>query len=90
LDEFHCVIGLEQLRAIHLNDSMMPFASRKDRHATIGEGQIGKEALLNVVRNPRLRGIPIYLETPLDDEGHKEEIQMMKENLYGVYDTALF
>ncbi len=90
LDEFDQILGIEQLKAIHLNDSMMPFASKKDRHATIGNGEIGKEALLNVLRNPRLAGIPIYLETPLDDDGHKEEIQMMKENLYGIYDTTLF
>ena len=81
LEEFDEVLGLSLLRAIHLNDSMMPFASRKDRHATIGDGEIGLEALLNVLRHPKLQGIPVYLETPLDDAGHKEEIQMIRECL---------
>ena len=64
-----------------MNDSMMPFGAKKDRHATLGDGEIGLEALLNVMRHPRLQGIPIYLETPLDDEGHKEEIAMIRERL---------
>ena len=81
LDELDENIGLSYLRAIHLNDSMMPFDSRKDRHATIGEGKIGLEALMKVVTNPKLAGIPFYLETPLDDAGHKQEIQMIKEYL---------
>lgn len=81
LDELDENIGLSYLRAIHLNDSMMPFGSRKDRHATIGDGEIGLEALMRVITNPRLAGIPFYLETPLDDAGHKQEIQMIKEYL---------
>lgn len=81
LDEFDSVLGLDLLKAIHMNDSMMPFGAHKDRHATIGDGQIGLEALLNVMRHPKLQGIPIYLETPLEDEGHKVEIQMLKEKL---------
>lgn len=81
LEEFDEVLGLSLLRAIHLNDSMMPFASRKDRHATIGDGEIGLEALLNVLRHPKLQGIPVYFETPLDDAGHKEEIKMIREQL---------
>ncbi len=81
LDELDENIGLSYLRAIHLNDSMMPFGSRKDRHATIGDGEIGLEALMKVITNPRLAGIPFYLETPLDDAGHKQEIQMIKEYL---------
>lgn len=81
LEEFDEVLGLSLLQAIHLNDSMMPFASRKDRHATIGDGEIGLEALLNVLRHPKLQGIPVYLETPLDDAGHKEEIKMIREYL---------
>ena len=60
---------------------MMPFGSRKDRHATIGDGEIGLEALMKVITNPRLAGIPFYLETPLDDAEHKQEIQMIKEYL---------
>lgn len=81
LDELDENIGLSYLRAIHLNDSMMPFGSKKDRHATIGDGEIGLEALMKVITNPRLAGIPFYMETPLDDAGHKKEIQMIKEYL---------
>lgn len=81
LEEFDEILGLSLLKAIHLNDSMMPFASRKDRHATIGDGEIGLEALLNVLKHPKLQGIPVYLETPLDDAGHKEEIKMIREHL---------
>ena len=81
LSEFDRVLGLGLLRAIHFNDSMMPFASRKDRHATIGDGEIGLEALLGVMRHPALKDLPFYLETPLEDAGHKQEIQMIKEKL---------
>ena len=81
LEEFDRILGLDLLKAIHMNDSMMPFGAHKDRHATIGDGEIGKAALLNVMRHPRLQGIPIYLETPLDDDGHKEELIMIKEEL---------
>lgn len=84
IEEFDQVLGLENLKAIHLNDSMMPFNSRKDRHATIGNGEIGLEAILNVMRHPKLQGIPFYLETPLEEEGHKEEIQMLKEKLWSI------
>ena len=81
LEEFDEILGLSLLKAIHLNDSMMPFASRKDRHATIGDGEIGLEASLNVLKHPKLQGIPVYLETPLDDAGHKDEIKMIREHL---------
>ena len=81
LEEFDRILGLDLLRAIHLNDSMMPFGSHKDRHAVIGGGEIGMDALLRVIRHPRLRGIPFYLETPLDDRGHKEEIAKIKSLL---------
>ena len=84
LDEFERVLGLENLKAIHLNDSMMPFASRKDRHATIGNGEIGLDAILNVMRHPKLQGVSFYLETPLEEDGHKEEIQMIKERLWSI------
>ena len=81
LEEFDQVLGLELLKAIHLNDSMMPFGSHKDRHATIGSGEIGMNTLLHVLRHPLLRELPFYLETPLDDQGHKEEIHMIREKL---------
>ena len=81
LEEFDRVLGLPLLRAIHLNDSMMLFGSRKDRHAAVGEGMIGLEALLGVMRHPALRKIPFYLETPLDNDGHREEIRRLRELL---------
>ncbi|MBD5472796.1 MAG: deoxyribonuclease IV, partial [Lachnospiraceae bacterium] len=68
LEEFDRILGLPLLRAIHLNDSMMPYNSHKDRHAVIGGGQIGMEALLRVMEHPLLSDIPFYLETPLDDQ----------------------
>lgn len=80
LDEFDRVIGLDRLKTIHLNDSMMPFGKNKDRHAGIGEGEIGMKALLEVINHPKLRDIPFFLETPYDDEGHGREIAMLKEN----------
>lgn len=60
---------------------MEPFASHKDRHAVFGGGEIGEEALLRVLTHPKLSHLPFYLETPLDDAGHKEEIQKIKELL---------
>ena len=80
LDEFDRVIGLDRLKTIHLNDSMMPFGKNKDRHAGIGEGEIGMKAILEVINHPKLREIPFFLETPYDDEGHGREIAMLKEN----------
>lgn len=82
LEEFDRILGLELLKGIHMNDSMTPFGAHKDRHETFGNGEIGMETLLNVIRHPKLQGIPIYLETPLDDDGHKEEIRMIREKLY--------
>lgn len=81
LEEFDRILGLDLLKAIHLNDSLMPFGMHKDRHAVIGGGEIGLEALLNVIRHPKLKGIPVYLETPLEDAGHQEEIAMIREKL---------
>ena len=81
IEEFDRVLGLKLLRAIHLNDSMMPFASKKDRHATIGDGEIGFDALLHVLTHEKLRHLPFYLETPLDDAGHKEEIAKIRKNI---------
>ena len=69
LDEFDQIIGLSRLKAVHLNDSLNDLGSHKDRHARIGEGKIGLEALINVIRHPALEGIPFVLETPNDDEG---------------------
>ena len=79
LDEFDRVIGLSRLKAVHLNDSINGLGSHKDRHAKIGEGQIGLDALVNVVCHPALEGIPFILETPKDDEGWKREISLLRE-----------
>ena len=81
LEEFDQILGLDLLKTIHLNDSMMLFNSHKDRHAVFGGGLIGEEALLNVLKHPKLKELPFYLETPLDDAGHKEEIQKIRELL---------
>ncbi len=79
LEEFDRIIGLEKLKAIHLNDSLNNLGSHKDRHARIGEGRIGLEALVRVIRYPRLEGIPFILETPNDDEGWAAEIRTLRE-----------
>ena len=78
LAEFDRIIGLERLKAIHLNDSMNPLGSHKDRHARLGEGQIGLEALQRIVCHEKLQGLPFILETPNDDEGYAAEIAMVK------------
>ena len=82
LAEFDRVIGMEHLKAIHLNDSLNGLGSHKDRHARIGEGQIGLDALVRVIRHPSLDGKPFILETPNDDEGWKGEIALLREK-YG-------
>ena len=79
LMEFDRVIGLNRLKAIHLNDSLNGLGSHKDRHARIGEGQIGLDALVRVIRHPVLDGKPFILETPNDDEGWKREIALLRE-----------
>lgn len=79
LREFDRVVGLDRLRAVHLNDSKNPPGSRKDRHARIGEGTIGLEALVRVVNHPLLRDLPFYLETPQDElSGWAAEIALLK------------
>ncbi|HPV01205.1 MAG TPA: deoxyribonuclease IV [Clostridiales bacterium] len=79
LKEFDEVIGLERLRAVHINDSKNPFHSRKDRHARIGEGSLGIDTFANVINHPKLRRLPFYLETPNEPEGHAQEIRLLKE-----------
>lgn len=81
LTEFDQIIGLDRLKAIHLNDSMNGLGSHKDRHAKIGEGEIGLEALVRVINHPATRGIPFILETPNDDEGWRREISLLRENM---------
>ena len=79
LTEFDRVIGLHRLTAIHLNDSRNPLGARKDRHAKIGEGFIGAEALARVVRHPALRDLPFVLETPNELDGYEREIAFFRE-----------
>lgn len=81
LTEFDRVIGLARLKAVHINDSMNPLGSHKDRHALIGEGCIGTEAILRVITHPALKALPFLLETPTDDKGHGEEIAMLRSLL---------
>jgi deoxyribonuclease-4 len=79
LEEFDRVIGLDKLYAVHLNDSKNPFESHKDRHETIGEGFIGKEAIFKIINHPKLRHLPFFLETPNELPGHAAEIKMLRE-----------
>lgn len=78
LKHFDEVIGLEKLKAIHLNDSKNPISSHKDRHERLGLGYLGKEAIIRIIQHPSLQGKPFILETPNDDEGYKEEISFVK------------
>ena len=79
LTEFDKTIGLSKLCAVHLNDSLNPCGARKDRHAKIGEGQIGKEALFRVINHEALFSLPFILETPNDEAGYAAEIAMLRE-----------
>lgn len=78
LEEFDRVVGLDRLRAIHLNDSKNPFASHKDRHEKIGMGSIGLEAMVRIINHPKLRHLPFYLETPNELAGYAEEIALLR------------
>lgn len=79
LQEFDDVIGLDRLKAVHMNDSMNPLGAHKDRHQKIGEGHIGAEVLKAVVTHPLLQDKPFILETPNEDDGYKKEIAMIRE-----------
>ena len=81
LEEFDRVIGLERLKAIHLNDSMNPIGSHKDRHQKIGEGYIGIDAFAKIINNENLRNLPFFLETPNELDGYAKEISALR-NLY--------
>ncbi len=81
LAEFDKVVGLSRLKAVHLNDSMQPFASRKDRHEKIGAGTLGLEAIRRIVSHPALKDLPFILETPHDDlAGYAAEIKNLKNS----------
>lgn len=78
LNEFDNIIGLDRLKACHLNDSMNDAGSRKDRHAKIGEGHIGLEALTAVINHPVLKNLPFILETPNELPGYAKEIALLR------------
>ena len=78
LNEFDNIVGLSRLKAIHINDSMNPFSSHKDRHQKIGEGHLGLKAFENLINHPKLKNIPLYLETPNEIDGYKKEIELLK------------
>ena len=79
IKQFDDIIGLEKLKAIHLNDTKNPFASHKDRHEKIGEGHLGLDAIGKVINHPKLKNLPFYLETPNEIDGYAKEIKMLKE-----------
>lgn len=79
IEEFDRVIGLDRLKAIHINDSKNPFASHKDRHEKIGDGSIGLEAFERIINHPKLKDLPFFLETPQEDlAGYAKEIEILK------------
>jgi deoxyribonuclease-4 len=78
IDEFDRVIGLDRLKAIHLNDSLNFLGCHKDRHAKIGEGGIGLQAITKIINHPKLRNLPFFLETPNDIDGYQREIALLK------------
>ena len=78
LEEFDKIIGLSRLKAIHINDTMNPFESHKDRHQKIGEGYIGTDAFERIINHKALKGIPFFLETPNEIDGYQKEIQLLR------------
>ena len=78
LKKFDETIGLDRLKAIHMNDSMNPLGSHKDRHEKIGQGKIGLKAMEEVLNHPKLQGLPVILETPNDDAGWAKEIMLLR------------
>ncbi len=80
LEQFDKIIGLDRLKAVHLNDSMNPLGAHKDRHAKIGEGHIGADTLIRVINHPKLKNLPFILETPNDLEGYAREIDFLRKN----------
>lgn len=78
VEEFDRIIGLDRLKAIHINDSKNPMGSHKDRHEKIGEGSIGVEAFERIINHPKLKHLPFYLETPNELDGYAREIALLK------------
>jgi deoxyribonuclease-4 len=83
LEKFDSAVGLSRLKAIHLNDSLNVCGARKDRHARLGEGKIGVDALARVVNHPALRSLPFCLETPNELDGYAREIALMRGKYEG-------
>lgn len=79
LEEFDKIIGIDRLKAIHINDSKNPFESHKDRHEKIGDGSIGIEAFERIINHKKLRELPFYLETPNELDGYAREIEILKK-----------
>ncbi len=79
LEEFDKIIGLDRLKAVHLNDSKVEFMSNKDRHEKIGDGTLGNETFINIINNNCLNKLPLFLETPNDNKGYASEISFLKE-----------
>ena len=79
LEEFDKIIGIDKLKAIHLNDSKNPFNSHKDRHEKIGEGSLGLKAISNIINHPKLKHLPFFLETPNELDGYKNEIEILRK-----------
>lgn len=80
LEEFGRIIGLDRLKALHLNDSMNPCGARKDRHEKIGHGHIGTDTFINIINYPALQGLPMVLETPNELPGYAQEITLLRQN----------
>ena len=79
LAEFDRIVGLDKLKALHLNDSKNPFASHKDRHECLGAGHLGLETFRKIVNHPLLKGKPMILETPNELPGYREEIAVLRQ-----------
>lgn len=81
LAAFDRIVGLERVKAAHINDSLNPVGARKDRHALIGEGSLGTEAIARFISHQKLQHLPFALETPTDDRGHGAEIAMLRQRI---------
>ena len=76
--DFDKILGLSKLKVVHLNDSKFPLGSRKDRHASLGEGELGLDAIKRIITHPKLQDKPFLLETPGGIENYKKEIKMLR------------
>ncbi len=81
LEEFDRIIGLDRLKALHINDSMNVCGAKKDRHEKLGQGHIGLDAFINVINHPALQGLPMVLETPNELPGYEQEIRLLRQHL---------